>query len=318
LVEVPANPTSPSLFAHACASSTASPASSGSTSTEPNMMQPVVRCLSLLTVRDGGDWLKGIHAEPNMGKLRRQLHAAFSGERLHHWTKKSGDEYSPPVHLSVILTSRQTSYFAVLGELFFSSPIVNKLLIVLANDRPQERKASYRDDGIDEAASAWTSAWDHMLAGPRAYSRSPSAERRFSDWWMHHLRSGAGIEVSLRAMGRAAWRYALAVQALTRPDGAIGEEAIGVGLAIADRHLADLAYASKSLASETAAERLTRKVKNYLEANPKSTRGRVMNNVRGASDPAALNNALVRIVEMNPDTTLGELARELRSAARGS
>jgi hypothetical protein len=317
LCEVPGGMTSASLFAHALKSGLPIRVDSRRTgdSTDANEFSDT-RCLSLLTLIEGEDWLKALHAESTLGKLRRHLLAGCHGHPLYQWTKKECDQYTAPVHLSLLVACRQSPYFAQLGGLFFSSAFIQQFLVVLADDRPAERKPLYENSGTAAAARAWTKAWGEILAGPRAYVPTPEAEAEYRAWWLGRLAVSYGTEHELRKVGRAGWKYALAIQALLDPNGFISVEAMRIALAIADRHLADHMLASNKLAWETTDERLARKVGEYIVANPKAPRGQVMNKVRGASDPAALNRALTRIAEMHAGTGLAERALELRAAAR--
>lgn len=307
IVELQPTMTAASLFGHGASVSIEVPMDSAA-GTE-------LRCVSLIRSTEAQDWLKALHSETSLGKLRRHLCGAFAGGRLHRWTT-DGDEYSAAMHLSALLTCRQSGFFAVLGGLFFSSPLVQQFLLVLAHDRPIERKPLYAADGVSAASAAWRSAWQRMLAGPRCYSATPDARNSYSAWWLARLSVQRDAERDLRQIGDAVWKYALVVQALMDPIGKVSEDAIAYALRIADRHLADLATANRKLASETEAERLARKVADYIVANPDTTRGAIMRNVRGASDPAALNASLTRIAEMHPDSDVRARALELRSASR--
>jgi len=317
LREVPSSITSASLFAHvksnAISVGAANANSSGSTEMDT---AGDTRCVSLLTMIECEDWLKGLHTESNLGKLRRQLYACCKGQPLHRWSATDGDEYTAPVHMSMLIACRQSPFFSELAGLFFSSKFIRQFLLVLADDRPLERKPLYEDVGISSIARAWKHVWQGILAGPRAYVPTPEAKSEYQAWWLGRLAVGPSEEHDLRKVGRASWKYALVIQALIDPSGSIGVEAIRFALAIADMHLAAHAFASRRLASETADERLTRKVYKYIVDSPKAPRGEVMKYVRGAEDPAALNRVLTRIAEMYAGKSVADRAVELRAASR--
>lgn len=317
LCEVPGGTTSASFFAHAQKHAFPIGANNTSSSQERDANTPsATRCLSLLRVVDGEDWLKALHREANLAKLRRQLLAGCHGERLHQWTPKDGDQFSPPVHLSLLFASRQSPFFAELAGHFFSSALIEQLLIVLCNDRPADRMALYGTDGIAAAAKRWKGVWAQITAGPPAYRATAEAIAEYQAWWIGRLKVNRHPEQEIRQVGHAVWKYALVIQTLLDARGSIGVEALRTALSIADRHLADRAFAAKRLASETADERLARKVAKHMTDNPTEVRGDIMHNVHGAADPAALNRALVLIAELNPDTLLAKRAMEFRAASR--
>ena len=317
IIEIPAGMTSASLFAHAKANviNVVKP-HAGSPGPLDSATQGDPRCVSLVRLVDAEDWLHALHCEPNLGKLRRQLHAGCNGQPLYQYTKKDGDEYTPPLHLSMLVACRQSAFFTSLAGRFFTSSLIRQLLIVLADDRPPHRKPLYATDGIAAAAQVWDTVWRGVLAGPRAYVPTAEAEAEYKAWWVRRLTVDRDDEYELRRVGRAVWKYALVIQSLLAPDGSIGIEAIRIALSIADRHLGDQRHAAKKLAWETADDELTRKIAAYILDHPKAPRGKVMNGVRGASDPATLNRLLLRIAEIYEGEWLSERALQLRAAAR--
>lgn len=274
------------------------------------------RCLSLVRDSETQHWLKGLHSQPNLGKLLRQFIDALSGRRLHRWTKDGGDEYSAALHLSTLFTCRESSFFATLGSLFFSSPLIERMLVVLAHDRPEHRMPMYSDAGISKATASWNTAWQAAHAGPKRYVASEGASKTFCDWWLSRLQSQGSKEGELRRIDQAVWKYALVLQAVIAPCGTVSDEAMRYAIRIADRHLADLHTSTHVLALENEAERIARKVATYIEEHPDAARGVIMNYVHGARDPAALNGALTRIAEMHANDWVRERALELRAASR--
>lgn len=317
LCELPATMTSASLFAHAKANAISikmPPAVPLGVITANSTEYP--RCVSLLRLVEGEGLLKALHSEQNLGKLRRQLETCCNGQPLHQYTKKEGDEWTAPVHLSMFVACRQTAFFRELAGRYFTSTLVQQLLVVLSDDRPMERKPLYSADGITAAMQKWNRVWQGILAGPRNFVPTSEAEAEYSAWWMRRLTANRDDENQIRGVGLTSWKYALAIQALIEPKGSIGIEAVRIALAIADRHLADQTYAGKHLASETTDDELARKVVKYIHANPEAPRGKIMTGVRGASDPATLNRVLVRIAEIHEATWISKRALELRAAAR--
>lgn len=319
LCEVPNGITSASLFAHAKKKVTIIPAvGASSDSSDEAGGSSEERCLSLLSVINGEDWLQAIHAENGLSKLRRQLAGGFHGERFYQWTEKKGDQITAPVYLSALLACRQSPFFNELTRHFFSSMFVHQFLIVLAKDRPVDRMPLYANAGVAVAAKKWAKTWEGILAGPHHYRATAEAITEYTAWWQGRLVVSPGSELDLRRIGQAVWKYALADQVLIDSRGFIGPEATRIACAVADRHIADLATAATTLAWETPDDELARKVAAYITAHPKATRGKIMTSVRRASDPASLNRALSRIAEMHAGQWLGERAAELRAAARGT
>jgi hypothetical protein len=306
--ELPVAMTVASLFGHSSAVRFEVPVDAAGTKE--------LRCLSLIRSSEAQHWLKGLHSQPNLGKLLRQIIDALSGGQLHRWTKDGGDEYSAAMHLSLLFTCRQSSFFATTGGLFFSSPLIERLLVVLAHDRPEHRMPMYTDAGISTASDSWSTTWQAILAGPQRYVTSDGAKRVFCDWWLSRLKEHRDDERDLRRVDQAVWKYALVVQALIDPCGTVSEEATRYAVRIADRHLADLDTSTNVLASENDAERIARKVADYIEEYPDAARGAIMQCVRGAQDPAVLNASLTRIAEMHVNEWVRERALELRAASR--
>jgi hypothetical protein len=277
------------------------------------------RGMTFIVAADCGAWIQNMHRETKLDNtLRDWLTRGYNGG-LFYLMNKQGTKISetPPVHLGVFAWSPSSRFFALLGDSFFTSTLVERFVIVLARDRPQERRAIYSTEGFKEAAATWAEEWSRICRGPRAYSLSKRAVGNFETWWSAWCESEEPGEASLRHHGSIALKYALVVQTLINPTGVVDGEAMEIALAITDRHLKDLRLAGGSLASECKEQRLMRKVEAYMLEHPGAMRRDVMQNVRGAKTSARINAALDAILEMTVHESLWERARELRRASRG-
>ena len=277
------------------------------------------RGMTFIIAADCGAWIQSMHRETKLDNtLRDWLTRGYNGG-LFYRMNKQGTKISetPPVHLGVFACSPSSRFFSLLGDTFFTSTLVERFVVVLARDRPRDRRAIYSTEGFKEAAATWADEWSRICHGPRAYSLSKRAIDIFEAWWGAWCESEEPGEASLRHHGSIALKYALVVQTLIDPAGVVGGEAMEIAVAITDRHLKDLSRARSSLASECEEQRLMRKVEAYMLEHPSAMRRDVMQNVRGAKTSARINAALDAILEMTVNESLWERARELRRASRG-
>ncbi len=307
----PAALTSGALFAICDHGKFLTGADSGAAS--PSELQ--ARCTAYLIAMNSGEWLRHLHSTTGSETLRDYLIRGYGGG-IFIQVKGTKLKETAPVHLVVFTSSQQTQFFTALGDHFYTSSLLRKFALVIADDKPIRSQAFPSSDGFKDAARRWASDWQEILAGPQSYRFAPEAVDMLERWWAKRIGQAGPADGSLRHYAELVQKYGLILQALIEPTGTVGPEAVTIAISVAERHLHDLHVAQTELANECEEQRLMRKVEEHMKKHLHATRGDIMRQLRGVKTAVKMNAALEAIMEMSTNDELRDRARELRAAAR--